>query len=147
MTKIHTKLYRNIYTNQDGSILLDFLFIVVILAILAMIVIPSYTAMKNRNKEYATEDEMKQIVTSLEIYNADNGLYPLTKDFPTVLIESGYIKEEEAKDAWENNYHYVCEDGIVYILKSYGADGEEGGGDDLVFKNGNMIEDGAYANK
>ncbi|MBC7333485.1 MAG: type II secretion system protein GspG [Actinobacteria bacterium] len=147
MLKVLFQRFRKIQNNQDGSIFLEFLLVIIIIAILAAIVIPSYTAMQNRNKEYSTEDKMKQVVTSLEIYNSDNGLYPLTEDFPSMLIESGYLKEEQARDAWGNNFQYICEEGNVYVLRSYGADGEEGGGDDIVFKNGKMIEDGVYPNK
>jgi type II secretion system protein G len=74
---------------------------------------------------------------ALERYKRDTGAYPPTLDAlvldPSPAPESawaGPYVPELATDPWGHPYRYVRE-GTGYTLRSFGPDGEEGGGDDV----------------
>ena len=52
---------------------------------------------------------------------------PTTGAIPKRWREGGYL-ERVPRDAWENDFLYAS-DGRTYVLRSLGADGEEGGED------------------
>jgi len=117
----------------------ELMIVIIILAVLTGIAIPSYMALRNRAREAATESEMKNIATALELYMADNEEYPAT------LAITDYMNPVPANDSWGNTYVYACASPYsTYTLTSYGVDGETGGDDDIVFTNGQMTSDGAY---
>jgi len=85
----------------------------------------------------ATAD-LAELKTALDRYYLDNGSYPTTDQGLQALVtvptsgripanyeEGGYI-QRVPPDPWGSNYVYQS-NGSSYVLKSYGADGAEGG--------------------
>ncbi|MGM0365598.1 MAG: type II secretion system protein [Actinomycetota bacterium] len=139
-------LYKYLKRDQRGFTLVELLIVVIILAVLSGIAVPSYMALRNRARESATENEMKNIATALELYNADQEEYPDDDTFLGDDLSDGdnvYMSNVPATDAWGNDYQYSLSDGS-YTLTSYGVDGAADGDDDIIIVDGAFTETGAY---
>ncbi len=120
------KLYRILNREEKGFTLVELLIVVIILAVLSGIAIPSYMTLRNRARTSATENEMKNIATALELYHADNEVYPAE-----LLLLQGegdnqlgpYMANVPEDDAWGLAYEYTpVADGGEYTLHSPGGD-------------------------
>ena len=127
-------LCERLYRKEKGFTLIELLIVIIILAVLAGIAIPSYLSITNRAKVSATQAEMAGIATALEMYNADTGAYPATTlaAMITALQGGNYMKKVPTIDKWNNAYTYALDAG-VYTLTSTG-----GSGADIIFKNGQL---------
>jgi len=129
------------FKNEKGFTLVELALVLMIIAVLAGIAIPSYLSMKDRSKESATKTEMASIAESLESYKSDSGHYPWS--FGANVL-SDYIKNYSTKDQWQRDYIYLTDSNFVnYSFTSYGIDGIQGT-DDIVFRNGLMESGGKY---
>ena len=142
-------LYERLYKSERGFTLIELLIVIIILAVLAGIAVPSYLTITARAKESGTETEMANIATALELYKADNNSYPIGTDISVVktTLENGkYMTNVPTQDKWGNNYSYSSTDGTTYTLTSYGKNGtnDNGAGDDIVWTNGQQTSFGAY---
>jgi len=135
------------FKKEKGFTLVELLIIVVVVAVLMGLSIQTFTLLKDRARETATETEMGNITKALQIYVTVLSIYPAEGDFPEALEVAGIMKNVPESDIWENLYQYSSIAGITYTLESFGIDQVDGGGDDIVYINGIMIEDGAYPNK
>ncbi|MHB1345939.1 MAG: type II secretion system protein GspG [Candidatus Humimicrobiaceae bacterium] len=126
-------LCERLYRKEKGFTLIELLIVIIILAVLAGIAIPSYLSITNRAKSSATQAEMAGIATALEMYNADTGAYPATglTAMVSALEGGGYMQTVPTVDKWNTDYTYVLSAG-VYTLTS------TGGSSDIVFMNGQM---------
>lgn len=130
--------------------MVELLIVIIILAVLAGIAVPSYLSMTSKAKEAGTEAEMANIATALELYNADKGSYPATATtWNTNLQTGGYMVAVPTKDKWGEDYVYAAAGAgnATYTLTSCGKDGvvgATGGTDDLVWTNGQQTGMGAY---
>jgi len=118
--------------------LMELLIVISIIVILSgAFLIPRFVGVKNSAKIAATKSNLITIKTVLENYYLDCGKYPsattglkaLVEDADSVGIAwSGPYLTKLPKDPWMNAYVYTYEDSSEsYLLKSYGADGKEGG--------------------
>ncbi|HAJ94751.1 MAG TPA: type II secretion system protein GspG [Actinobacteria bacterium] len=131
---------------NKGFSLVEILVVILVLAALTGIAIPTYMLVTARAKESAVENEMMNIAKALELHNVDDQVYPDPGNYPGILEEKNYMSAVPANDLWENEYIYDS-DGNSYTLESHGMDGADGGDDDIVISSGSMTEDGAYANR
>lgn len=139
------KLWKRICKSEKGFTLVELMIVIIILAVLTGIAVPSYMALRNRARESATESEMKNIATALELHQADLEDYPTTAEYtanPSAI--AAYMDPIPAADSWGVAYAYVSADGSAYTLTSNGADGGAAGGDDLVITDGAWTSTGAY---
>ncbi len=136
---------RNLKDNV-GFTLIELLIVVIILAILIAIAVPSYLAMKDRAREAGTESEMRNIVTAIEIYHADKNVYPPTssgKAFAAHL--EGYMDHPPLSDLWSTDYEYMNLETDGYTLTSAGkSKNMDNLADNIVFTNGQIINEGSY---
>jgi general secretion pathway protein G len=139
--------YFRTFKKEKGFTLVELLIIVVVVAVLMGLSIQTFALLKDRARETATETEMGNITKALQIYVTVLSIYPAEGDFPEALEVAGIMKNVPESDSWENLYQYSSIAGITYTLESFGIDQVDGGGDDIVYINGIMIEDGAYPNK
>ncbi len=135
----------NSFKKDNGFTMVELLIVIIIIAVLTAIAIPSYIIINNRAKETATETEMNNIAKALEIYITDKHLYPSQDDFPDALKTAEIMTNFSGNDTWGIAYNYTSDSGS-YALESYGLNKVNGGNDDIVFINGIMTEDGAYPN-
>jgi general secretion pathway protein G len=134
--------YNRIYRKDKGFTLVELMVVIIILAVLTGIAIPSYLALRNRARIQATRSEMTNIGTALEMYNADYEDYPTAVNYPAHLTGGGpdsivYMAIVPTLDAWGTGYTYA-QDAAGYTLTSDGPDEAPGGGDDIVLTNGTL---------
>jgi len=124
--------------NQDGFTLIEIMVVILILGLLATIVVQSLRGATDKAKRTKAQADISEFKTALDRYYLDNGFYPTTDQGLSALVSApssgrvpanyetgGYIQRIPS-DPWGNPYVYQS-DGNSYILKSYGADGVEGG--------------------
>jgi type II secretion system protein G len=123
--------------------LIELLIIVILLAILSAVAVPSYLSMRDRAKESATEAQMRNIITAIEMYYADRGEYPATADASDLSnVLASYMQDVPVKDFWGNDYIYMkTEEG--YSLLSDGIRGKH----PIIYNNGQIANEGKYPNR
>lgn len=123
---------------QEGFTLIELMVVILIIGLLATIVVQNLRGATDKAKRIKAEADISALKTALDRYYLDNGSYPTTDQGLQALVsapstgrvpanyeEGGYI-ERVPPDPWGNPYFYQS-DGNGYVLKSFGADGVEGG--------------------
>ena len=125
-------------SNQDGFTLIEIMVVILILGLLATIVVQSLRGATDKAKRVKAQADIAELKTGLDRYYLDAGSYPTSDQGLQSLVaapsggqvpanyESGGYLQSIPKDPWGNPYFYQS-DGNSYVLKSYGADGVEGG--------------------
>jgi general secretion pathway protein G len=126
-------------SNQDGFTLIEIMVVILILGLLATIVVQSLRGATDKAKRVKAQADISEIKTGLDRYYLDAGSYPTSDQGLGALVaapqtgnnvpanyEAGGYLQSVPKDPWGNNYFYQS-DGNSYVLKSFGADGVEGG--------------------
>jgi general secretion pathway protein G len=121
-----------------GFTLIEIMVVILILGLLATIVVQSLRGATDKAKRTKATADIAELKTALDRFYIDNGYYPTSDQGLTALVsrpssgripanyeESGYI-QRVPPDPWGNPYFYQS-DGNNYVLKSFGADGQEGG--------------------
>jgi len=126
-----------------GFTLIEIMVVIIILGLLAAIVMPRIVGETDRARYEQAKVQMRILEDALKRYKLDNGRFPTTdqgleslvappttgvvpRNYPT----GGYLdKPVVPTDPWGNNYVYVSpgQNGPDFDLKSFGADGLEGG--------------------
>ncbi len=132
--------------SNKGFTLIELMLVVIIIGVLAAMVIPRFTGRTQQARVARAEADINvNLATALDLYELDNGFYPTTgqglnalRTSPTSLPvppnwNGPYLKKRPV-DPWGREYVYVSP-GIRnpgdYDLVSGGADGMEGGDDDI----------------
>ncbi|MBE0535374.1 MAG: type II secretion system major pseudopilin GspG [Phycisphaerae bacterium] len=127
-----------------GFTLIELLLVLVILAALAAIVTPKFARRSEQARVTSTGTQIAQFEVALDAFEIDVGRYPTASEGLDALVrkpsnaqgwQQAYLKRDVPRDPWGNAYIYRYpgqhnEDG--YDLYSYGPDGKQGGGDDIV---------------
>jgi general secretion pathway protein G len=124
--------------SESGFTLIELMVVILIIGLLATIVVQNLRGATDKAKRIKAEADISSFKTALDRYYLDNGSYPTTDQGLPALVsapttgkvpqdypDGGYI-EKIPNDPWNNPYVYQS-DGNSYVLKSYGADGVEGG--------------------
>jgi general secretion pathway protein G len=121
--------------------LIELLLVLVILAVLASVVVPKFTARSEQARVTAAKTDISQLETALDAFEVDNGRFPTTDEGLAALLQAPanvnnwrgpYIKRGLPKDPWGNPYVYVypgTHNPNGYDLYSFGPDGREGNDD------------------
>lgn len=126
------------YRAQDGFTLIEIMVVILILGLLATLVVQSLRGATDKAKRTKAIADISELKTALDRYYIDNGSYPTSDqglgalvtrptsgNIPANYEDGGYI-QRVPPDPWGNPYFYQS-DGNSYALKSFGADGAEGG--------------------
>ncbi len=133
--------------NQPGFTLIELMLVVIILGILVAAVVPRLVGRSEQaRRETAKSDIRGSLALSLDLYELDNGVYPNTAQGLDALVHNPstppaatnwngpYLKKKMPVDPWGHPFVYTSPGthNNDYDLYSYGPDGVEGGGDDIV---------------
>ncbi len=127
--------------NKKGFTLIELILVVTILGILVAMVVPRLVGRGEQARMQAAQADIRSnIALALDLYELDNGSYPekledLIKDpgeSKAANWNGPYLKRK-AVDPWGREYNYKSpgQHSDDYDLYSYGADGVEGGDDDI----------------
>ena len=135
------------HTNDKRSsafTLIELLLVLVILATLAAIVVPKFARRTEQANITSAKTQISSFETALETFEIDLGRYPTNTEGLNALVEkpSGLDKWKEPylrrnkipKEPWGNDYVYKQPgqyNEYSYDLYSMGADGQQGGEDDI----------------
>ncbi len=127
--------------NKKGFTLIELMLVVIILGILVAMVVPRLVGRGEQARRQAAQADIRSnIALALDLYELDNGSYP--EKLEDLLKNPGeskapnwngpYLKRKPI-DPWGREYNYKSPGQYSkdYDLYSYGADGVEGGGDDV----------------
>ncbi|HEX8324120.1 MAG TPA: type II secretion system major pseudopilin GspG [Tepidisphaeraceae bacterium] len=127
---------------RSGFTLIELLLVLVILAVLAGIVIPKFTGRAEDARKQAAKTQIDGFKTALDAFEVDIGRYPTEADGgldALVVAPAGaqnwhQTMSQIPKDPWGNPYQYRqpgTKNPGGYDVYSYGADGRDGGTDDI----------------
>lgn len=124
--------------DQRGFTLIEIMVVILILGLLATLVVQNLRGATDRAKRTKAQTDIASLRTALDRYYLDNGVYPTTDQGLQALVarpnggripanyeEGGYVTGIPS-DPWGHPYVYQS-DGNSFVLKSFGADGVEGG--------------------
>lgn len=121
--------------SSSGFTLIEIMVVVFILGLLVTLVAPKIIGRTDEARRVKAAADVKGIVEALHLYKLDNGHYPSTGEGLNALVQrganaknfnpDGYM-DRIPEDPWGNTYQYFS-DGGDFMVKSYGADGQEGG--------------------
>lgn len=129
--------------SNAGFTLIELMVVIIILGLLAAIVMPRIVGETDKARYGAAQAQMRILEDALKRYKLDNGVFPTTEQGLEALVrkpsvgiiprnwpEGGYLdKQEVPLDPWGNRYVYISPGQFSpdFDLKSFGADGLEGG--------------------
>jgi general secretion pathway protein G len=129
---------------RSGFTLIELMVVMVILATLAVWVVPKFMDEPKRAKRVKAQVTISNLETALKTYYLDNGYYPTTDQGLEALVmepnidpvpgkwrKGGYLEKGKVpKDPWGNDYIYLSP-GLHgdFDIISYALDGVEGGED------------------
>ena len=126
---------------EAGFTLVELLVVLVILVLLASIIGPRVIGYLGSSRAKTAHVQIESLVTAMELFHIDVGRFPTSSEGLQVLVKpAGNIpgwngpyltKGELPQDPWGRPYIYEGgQNGATFTLKSFGADGKEGGSDE-----------------
>ena len=101
---------------SSGFTLIELILVVVIIGILAGIVVTSMSGRSEEARKAAAKSQITNFETALDLYEADNGVYPTTAQGLSALREEPspkprnwkgpYLKKDLPMDPWGKPYQY-----------------------------------------
>nr|WP_297645185.1 type II secretion system major pseudopilin GspG [uncultured Treponema sp.] len=127
--------------NEDGWTFMETLIVIAIILVLSATA--GFAAINSLEKSRiaAAKTQIESLATALEAYYIDCGNYPAAEQGLAALRKKPetspssdswggpYLYKDAPKDPWGYEYEYTCPapDGSPYGIRSFGADGMEGG--------------------
>lgn len=140
MTTYSSCQYRGDQARTQGFSLMELLIVITIIGVLLAVAIPNMTGASDEGKRVAAVSGIKNIETTLTLYQAQNALLPSTEQGLKALIskpsgdpaprnwQGPYLKgvKEVPVDPWGREYRYL-NPGVhgEYDIFSLGKDGRE----------------------
>jgi general secretion pathway protein G len=127
--------------SEKGFTLIELIVVLVILGLLAAVVGPNVYKRLAEGRPKIAKIQITDFEGALQLFSFDMGRYPTTAEGLDSLVRNPggleswkgpYLAKEVPKDPWGRPYAYRCP-GMHgdYDLFSYGADGADGGDDDI----------------
>jgi general secretion pathway protein G len=125
---------------RSGFTMVELMAVLIILGLLAAVVVRNFVGQTDKARVTTTKASLRLLQSAVNQFKMDTGRLPTEDEGLTVLIvppddvadypPGGYIETTELpKDAWGNDFIYELypESGKPFVIKSLGADGQEGG--------------------
>jgi general secretion pathway protein G len=122
-------------SGQSGFTLIEIMVVVFILGLLVTLVAPRIIGQTDKARVVKARADVHAIEEALHLFKLDNGFYPTGAEGLGALINpppnapnwnpDGYL-DKPPIDPWGHEYFYNT-DGRDVLIKSFGADGVEGG--------------------
>ena len=126
---------------RKGFTMVELMAVLIILGLLAAVVVRNFVGQTDRARVTTTKANLKLLHMAVNQFKMDNGRFPTEEEGLSALIEApsdvvgtwptgGYLETTEIpKDGWGNDFIFELfpESGKPFVIKSLGADGEEGG--------------------
>jgi general secretion pathway protein G len=118
--------------------LVELLVVIAIIGLLVSLVGPKFFGQVDKAKEQTVKAQLQMISSALDAFRLDTGRYPTNEEGLKILWQKEasiagftgmYLPKPLKNDPWGHSYIYsnTNDNGFDYTLKSYGADGKEGG--------------------
>jgi len=128
--------------NRYGFTMVELMAMLIIIGLLAALVTTKVASKIDQARVTTTKANLKVLHSAVNQFKMDTGRFPSEDVGLMELIEQpsdviryepgGYLETTEIpKDSWGHDFIYerYPESGKPFVIKSYGADGEEGGED------------------
>jgi len=126
---------------RKGFTMVELMAVLIILGLLAAVVVRNFVGQTDKARVITTKASLKILHMAVNQFKMDNGRFPTEEEGLSALIEppsdvvgtwptGGYLESTEIpKDGWGNDFIFELypESGKPFVIKSLGADGEEGG--------------------
>ena len=127
---------------RSGFTMVELMAMLIIIGLLATLVVTKVADQIDRARVTTTKANLKALHAAVNQFKMDTGRFPAEEEGLTILIEppsdvenwqpGGYLETTDIpKDGWGNDFIFELypESGKPFVIKSLGADGEEGGED------------------
>jgi len=128
--------------NSRGFTMVELMAVLIILGLLMAVVVQNFVGQVDKGRKTTTMANLRLLHTAVNQFHMDTGRWPGEDEGLSVLIQQptdvknwqtgGYLETTDLpKDGWGHDFEYVQypESGKPFVIKSYGADGQEGGED------------------
>ncbi len=128
--------------NRYGFTMIELMAMLIIIGLLATLVVTKVATKIDQARVTTTKANLKVLHSAVTQFKMDTGRFPAEEEGLMALVEQpsdviryepgGYLETTEIpKDGWGNDFIYELfpETGKSFVIKSLGADGEEGGED------------------
>jgi len=136
--KYDTKRYAT--ASRYGFTMVELMAMLIIIGLLATLVVTKVASKIDQARVTTTKANLKSLHAAVNQFKMDTGRFPTEEEGLLALVEQpadvmnyepgGYLETTEiAKDGWgyEFIFELYPESGKPFVIKSLGADGEEGG--------------------
>jgi general secretion pathway protein G len=123
-----------------GFTMVELMAVLIILGLLAAVVVRNFVGQIDKGKVVQTKTNLRLLHTAVNQFHMDTGRWPGEDEGLSVLINpptdvtnwqmGGYLETTEIPmDGWGREFIYELypESGKPFVIKSLGADGQEGG--------------------
>ncbi len=123
-----------------GFTMVELMAVLIILGLLAGVVVKNFVGQTERAKVTTTKASLRQLSSAVNQFYMDTNRYPSEDEGLYALVEppsdvvnwqpGGYLDTTDVPlDGWGNDFIYerFPESGKPFVIKSLGADGQEGG--------------------
>jgi len=128
--------------HKHGFTMVELMAVLIILGLLAAVVVRNFVGQTDKARVITTKANLKILSSAVKQFKMDTGRYPTEEEGLSILIEpptdvenwppGGYLDTTDIpKDGWGNDFIFELypESGKPFVIRSLGADGEEGGED------------------
>ena len=126
--------------SRFGFTMVELMAILIIIGLLATVVVTKVASQIDKARVTTTKANLRILHSAVNQFKMDTGRFPTEDEGLYALLEApsdvisyepgGYLETTEVpNDAWGREFIYELypESGKPFVIKSYGADGEEGG--------------------
>jgi len=127
-------------STRAGFTMVELMAVLISLGLLFAVVVGHFVGHTDKARVITTKTSLKSLQNAVNQFKMDTGRFPTEDEGLTALLEQptdvqgwqagGYLETTNIpKDAWGNDFIYEAmpASGKPFVVKSYGADGQEGG--------------------